>query len=110
MKAELVTATLTVIKYSDTRPLEFLLSEPTGALLSILWSSSAQMFVAHVPSDCRLQLNESGNCDDYGLACRSQPTTERRYHTIYCERPNNFLLLLFVVGVRFLHIMPEYHI
>ena len=47
----LVTTTLTIIEYSDTRPLEFLLSEPTAALLSVLWSSSAQMFVAHVFSE-----------------------------------------------------------
>jgi hypothetical protein len=52
MKAELVTTTLTVIKYSDTRLLQLNLSEPTAALLSILWSSIAQMFVAHVSSDC----------------------------------------------------------
>jgi hypothetical protein len=74
MKAELVTTTLTVIEYSDTRLLQLNLSEPTAALLCILWSSIAQMFVAHVSSDCRLQLNESGNCDYYGLACPSQPT------------------------------------
>jgi hypothetical protein len=52
MKAELVTTTLTVIENSYTRPLEFSSSEPTAALLSILWSSIAQMFVAHVCSDC----------------------------------------------------------
>jgi hypothetical protein len=41
MKAELVTTTLTVIEYSDTRLLQLNSSEPTAALLSILtlWSS-----------------------------------------------------------------------
>jgi hypothetical protein len=41
MKAELVTATLTVIKYSNTRLLQLNSSEPTAELLSILtlWSS-----------------------------------------------------------------------
>jgi hypothetical protein len=68
MVAELVTTTLTVIEYSDTRLLQLNSSEPTAALLSILtlWSSGmvAELVTTTLTvieySDTRLlQLNSS---------------------------------------------------
>ena len=53
MTPEGVTTTIrkwTDIEISNTRLIQLNLSEPTSALLSILWSSIAQMFVAHVSS------------------------------------------------------------
>jgi hypothetical protein len=47
MKGESMIALWTVIQNADTRLLQLSFSEPTAALLSILWSSPAQVFGAH---------------------------------------------------------------
>jgi hypothetical protein len=73
---------------------------PTPARSSFSWlSPQAHCFPSSGPPlhKCSLLMflvtaaNQSGNCDDYGLACPSQPIERRRYIILYILYTTNFL-------------------